>query len=252
MMQFNQLHKQNEPLLLANVWDSASAKLAEKLKFKAIGTSSAAIAAILGFEDGEKMSFTDLLFMVKRIACATKLPLSVDIEAGYSRDPYQILHHLNKLLEFGTQGINLEDSIVNNKRSLQNARDFAQTIMLISNALKKEKKELFINIRTDTFLLDIDHPLEETIERGNLYKAAGANGLFVPGIGSEDQIAKLIEQCSLPLNVMCMPTLPDFQTLSGLGVKRISMGNFIFNEYQKHEEAVLRNILMQRSFKSLF
>lgn len=251
-MQFHQLHQQNTPLLLANVWDAASARLAEKLDFKAIGTSSAAIANLLSFEDGENMPFSDLLFMVERIASATSLPLSVDLESGYSRDRLQILQHIRELLPLGISGINLEDSVVKGKRTLLNTLEFAKTINTISNTLKEENKEVFLNIRTDTFLLNIDNPLEETIKRGKTYETAGADGLFVPGITREDQIVELVKHSSLPLNVMCMPALPDFRTLSQLGVKRISMGNFVFNDSSRYQEAVLKKILAQGSFKSVF
>ncbi len=85
-MVFKKLHNQNYPLLICNVWDVASAKIAEKLSFQAIGISSAAIATLLGYKDGENMSFSELSYLVKRIIAKTKLPLTVDLESGYSRE----------------------------------------------------------------------------------------------------------------------------------------------------------------------
>ena len=63
-MNFKNLHHQDAPLLICNVWDVASAKAAEKLNFKAIGTSSGAIASMLGYIDGEEMSFEELEYIV--------------------------------------------------------------------------------------------------------------------------------------------------------------------------------------------
>lgn len=97
-MNFNQLHHQEKPLLLANVWDVTSAKTAEVRGFDAIGTSSAGMAALLGYEDGEHMPFEILRFMVECIAQSTLLPLSVDIEAGYSRDSSQVLANIEQLV----------------------------------------------------------------------------------------------------------------------------------------------------------
>ncbi len=57
-MDFNALHQQNQPLLLANVWDASSAQAAQQAGYQALGSSSAAIAAMLGYEDGEEMSLT--------------------------------------------------------------------------------------------------------------------------------------------------------------------------------------------------
>ncbi len=82
-MSFKKLHEQRNPLVICNVWDVASVKTAEKLNFQAIGTSSAAIATMLGYEDGEQMSFSELTYIVKRIMKNTELPVTVDIEMGY-------------------------------------------------------------------------------------------------------------------------------------------------------------------------
>lgn len=84
-MEFKNLHNQNKPLLVCNVWDIPSTELAEKLNFQAIGTSSSAVASILGYNDGEEMEFSELEYFVKRISYISKLPLSVDLESGYSR-----------------------------------------------------------------------------------------------------------------------------------------------------------------------
>ena len=111
-MTFQELHEQDKPLIIGNVWDAASAKAAEKLNFNAIGTSSAAIASMLGYDDGEQMSFSELLYIVKRILASTTLPLTVDIEAGYSRDPVEIANYIKTLADLGVVGINIEDSIV--------------------------------------------------------------------------------------------------------------------------------------------
>ena len=108
---FVELHLSESPLILGNVWNVQSAKIFEKLKFKAIGTSSAAIANSLGYEDGENISFEEYFYIVKRISENTSLPLSVDIESGYSDDVDVILSNIIKLVEIGVVGINIEDSV---------------------------------------------------------------------------------------------------------------------------------------------
>ena len=83
-MDFNALHQQNQPLLLANVWDASSAQAAQQAGYQALGSSgSATPAAMLGYEDGEEMSFDELFYVVSRIKTVSELPLSVDLEAGY-------------------------------------------------------------------------------------------------------------------------------------------------------------------------
>ena len=79
---FKELYYQIKPLLIGNVWNVQSAKVYEKLDFQAIGTSSAAIAHTFGYEDGEQLPFSDLLFIVDKIRKSVALPLSVDLEFG--------------------------------------------------------------------------------------------------------------------------------------------------------------------------
>ena len=142
MQAFKKLHEQNQPLLLANVWDVSSAKCAEQAGYKAIGTSSAAIAQVLGYDDGEQMPFSELVFMVKRIAAVTSLPLTVDIEAGYSRDPKAIAEHIKLLNQFGVVGVNIEDSVVDGERVLLNRDEFSDLIV----KLRKYLGELGVDV----------------------------------------------------------------------------------------------------------
>lgn len=251
-MRFKNLHNQKKPLLIGNVWDVPSTRTAEKLNFQAIGTSSSAIASILGYNDGEEMEFSELEYFVKRIAVNTNLPLSVDLESGYSRNPKQIFDHIKRLVELGVVGINIEDSVVNEKRVLLNATSFAQTLTEINECLEKESIDLFINVRTDTFILLKENIIEETKNRIELYQKAGANGIFVPCIERENDIKTIVDSTNLPINVMCMPDLPDFETLSKLGVKRISMGNFLFDKMYSQFAQTTKTVLNQKTFNSIF
>jgi 2-methylisocitrate lyase-like PEP mutase family enzyme len=251
-MNFTELHQQDSPLLLCNVWDVASTKIAENLGFKAIGTSSAAIAKSLGYDDGENMSFEELYYVVKRIVDNTSLPLTVDVEAGYSKTPSQVYKHIISLAELGVVGINIEDSIVDGKRVLVNKDKFSKLIEGIKHELKNKNLDLFLNIRTDTFLLGAENALQESIERIKFYTNAGANGIFLPCITSERDISSVVEHSNLPINVMCMPELPSFNRLNELGVKRISMGNFIFDNIMVNLEKVLGDIIEQQTFESIF
>lgn len=251
-MEFKNLHKQDKPLLIGNVWDVPSTKAAEKLHFQAVGTSSAAIAAILGYHDGEEMRFSELEYFVKRITRTTNLPVSVDLESGYSRNPKQIVNHIQRLTQVSVVGINIEDSVVDKKRVLLNADDFAKTLSEIKEQLTKENSSMFINVRTDTFILLKENVLEETKKRIQHYQDAGADGIFTPCIEKESDIKTIVDFTSLPINVMCMPQLPDFETLTALGVQRISMGNFLFDKMYHTFEEHLQTVLNQNSFSAIF
>jgi len=218
-MSFKNLHSQDKPLIIGNVWDVPSTKTAEKLNFQAVGTSSSAIASILGYNDGEEMAFSELEYFVKRIALNTNLPLSVDLESGYSRKPKEIVDHIKRLVNLGVIGVNLEDSIVEEKRILLDGNGFAEKLSEIMKDLEKDIIDVFINVRTDTFILLKENVIEETKLRIKLYEKAGADGIFTPCIEKEDDIKTIVDSTTLPLNVMCMPNLPDFESLTRLGVR---------------------------------
>ncbi|WP_136669047.1 isocitrate lyase/phosphoenolpyruvate mutase family protein [Flavobacterium sp. H122] len=250
---FRELHTQNQPLLLGNVWNVQSAKIYENSRYQAIGTSSAAVAHSLGYEDGENMPFEDYLFIIKKIAQNTTLPLTVDLEAGFGNTAGDIFKNIQTLHSLDVAGINIEDSTVfNSKRQIEDKNKFSHKLTLLINLLKQNNIDIFINIRCDAFLLQLPNTLNEAIERIKLYQTISIDGIFLPCITNEKDIKEVIKKTDLPVNVMCMPDLPDFETLSGLGVKRISMGNFINGFGYKKMEETAQSILTGQNFQSLF
>ena len=98
-----------------------------KKNFPPIATSSAAVATSLGYEDGEEMPFADYLFIIKRILSAVQIPLSVDIETGYGKSNEEIYTNIQKLIDLGVVGINIEDSIIHKSgRVLKDAKDICK------------------------------------------------------------------------------------------------------------------------------
>lgn len=252
-MNFAELHNQHEPLLIANVWDAASAVAAQEAGYQVLGTSSAAIASTLGYQDGQGMPFDELFYVVTRIRAVSNLPLSVDMEAGYGDSAEKIATHLRRLAQTGVSGVNLEDSrVINGRRQLADVTDFSRNLRIVCDALRRENCNLFLNIRTDTYLLGHEDVLQETILRGQSYKAAGADGLFVPCLTSEKDMSLIAEATGLPLNVMCMPNLPSFDRLKLVGVSRISMGNFVHSAMQSTLTDVLHAIRTRQTFEGLF
>jgi 2-methylisocitrate lyase-like PEP mutase family enzyme len=249
---FKELHHQETPLILCNVWDATSAHIAEKLGYQAIGTSSAAIAKSFGKTDGQIISFETLLMVVKQISEVTTLPLSVDIEAGYADTSKEIADNITKLAELGVVGVNIEDSqLINGLRFLVDKHNFSEELSQVKALLNDANIEMFINVRSDTYIVDAGTALPKTIERISLYEDAGADGIFLPCLTAPDDIGKIVANCSLPLNVMCMPELVSFDELQHLGVKRISMGNFVYDNLLAHLENTLSSIKQQGSFEPL-
>lgn len=249
---FKNLHTQDSVLQLGNVWDVQSALLFQKLGYKAIGTSSSAVAASMGYEDGEKMPFEDLLRIVKNIQSKISIPLTVDIEGGYSRNTDELINNIVALQKLGVVGINIEDSILIKEREIVNAEDFGKTLQQIKSYFTSNNIDIFINVRTDYYILGLENPCEETLKRIKIYEVSGADGIFVPCIVAESEIKRIIESTTLPINVMCMPDLPDFNILQNLGVKRISTGPFLYDDMVKYLDSAITEVNNNQSFNSIF
>ena len=249
---FKQLHQQSDLLVLPNAWNAKSASIFEEKQFPAVATSSAAVAESLGYSDGEGMPFTDYLFIIKRIVSAIRVPLTVDIEMGYGKTNAEVYTNILKLVELGVAGINIEDSIINqSKRTLKDTKTFGSTIEYIKNRLETEQLQLFINIRCDTYLLNIEKKREETITRLKVYETTGADGIFLPCISNENDIAEAVNNTKLPVSVMCIPGLPGFAALNKLGVKRVSMGPFMFNKIYDNIGRLSETIDTSKNFSSI-
>lgn len=251
--QFEDLHHQAEPLLIGNVWNAQSAKVFEGQQFKAIATSSAAVAATLGYPDGEAMPFEEYFQVIKSIARSTALPLSVDLEAGYGKTPDEIVGNIRKLASIGIVGINIEDTfVVNGKRNFFDAKEFAAKLKTVIDNLKASETAMFMNVRCDSFLLGLPDALAAGLDKMKQYETTGAHGLFFPCVTKSEDVAALVKASALPINVLCMPGLPSFGALKNLGVKRISMGNFLNAKiYERLADNVSR-VVKEGKFDSLF
>ncbi|WP_321796856.1 isocitrate lyase/phosphoenolpyruvate mutase family protein [Caballeronia sp. J97] len=220
---FRQLHTRSIPLLLPNAWDAGSARLIEAQGAPAIATTSAGFAWALGYADGRKLPFDEVAASVRRIVRVLEVPLSVDVENGYSDDPAIVADHVMQLADLGIAGINIEDGA--DAPSL-----LAAKIEAIKDALLRAGMDVFVNARSDAFLANLVEKAkqpQEAIARGNVYASAGADGLFVPALVQPSDIETIVDGIRLPLNVMAFPGLTDAVTLGKLGVRRLSAGSVI-------------------------
>jgi len=208
-------------LLLANAWDAGSARLIESLGAAAVATTSAGVAWAHGFADGDHLPVPRLIATVADIARAVRVPLSVDMEGGYSDDPDTVADHVAGVIEVGAVGINLEDG--------GGAPDaLCAKIERIKRAAARLGVALFVNARTDVYLRGLapePRRVEETLARAARYREAGADGLFVPGLTDEAQVRAIAAQCGLPLNLLARAALPPAAQLRDWGVRRLSAGS---------------------------
>ncbi|MCC4044857.1 isocitrate lyase/PEP mutase family protein [Enterococcus gallinarum] len=223
--QFRALHNPENPLILVNCWNVATARLLEENGQPAIATSSYAVADSLGYPDGEKLPRELLLLLIKNICREVHLPVTVDIETGYGED---VLTMIQTLLAIGVVGINLEDQRIGAAAyELIDLKEQAKKIASIRQFCQKNDSQLFINARTDVFFQSSEPTIERcklALERTQAYSEAGANCIFIPGLNRADLIDYFVSHSPLPVNVMYTDQSPDLDTLVGLGVSRISYG----------------------------
>ena len=231
---FKELHVKGNPLVLYNIWDAGSAKLAQEIGNKAIATSSWAVAHSHGYLDGEAIPFELVLANLKRIVAHVNLPVTIDIEAGYGKTPLEVQNTAAKIVAAGGIGINIEDQIIG-RDDLYSCEDQCARI----KAIKQLAMPVFINARTDIFFKHSiethnDKHLEEALFRANAYAKAGADGIFVPGLQDERLIKTLCELLPIPVNIM----LQAPKDLSKLGVARISYGPALYTQALESFKAI--------------
>lgn len=225
---FGALHRKGNPVVLYNIWDAGTAKAVAEGGAKALATGSWSVAAAQGYGDGEKIPLEALVATVRQITAVNDLPLSVDFEGAYSLEPAGTAANVARLVEAGAVGINFEDQVIGGN-GLHPVEKQAARIRAIREMADAKGIAFFINARTDLFLREGDLPkhaglVDEAIERGKAYAAAGADGFFVPWLIDEALIEQVCAASPLPVNIMMRPGAPDVKTLTKLGVSRISYG----------------------------
>ncbi|MDG2916225.1 isocitrate lyase/phosphoenolpyruvate mutase family protein [Bisgaard Taxon 10/6] len=244
------LFEKNNCVIIGNVWDPMSALIHEKQGFTVLGTTSWGIANTLGYVDGEKIKFPQLVGVIKNILKVITVPLSVDIESGYSSDHSIIVNNILTLADIGCSGVNIEDSLPG--KGLKNKHEFSALVRAIKEKLLNEGYHDFcLNVRIDTYL-NLEQPLNETIERATAYQAAGADGVFVPGLQNTGEIKTLLSHISVPLNLMSLPSLTNIAELAAIGVRRFSYGNAMSDAVIAYIEKLAADILSTSSTTSLY
>lgn len=223
---FHALHRTGDPLVLFNAWDVATAKAIAKSSL-AVATSSGAVASALGYPDGENAPLDMVEGLVSRMTASVSVPVSIDLEAGYGDTAEAAANSAAKILKAGAVGINLEDGLLGGRRQLVSPERHAAKIRAVRDTAQQLGIRLFINARTDPFLLKFGSPeqcLDETTRRAKAYADAGADGIFVPGLTDLALIQKFVPRTALPVNIMVTQGVPEIPELARVGVRRVSLG----------------------------
>ncbi|MEV6712201.1 isocitrate lyase/phosphoenolpyruvate mutase family protein [Lentzea sp. NPDC051208] len=216
-MAFRALHHRDEPLILPNAWDYASAAALHAAGFTAIGTTSLGVAAAHGIPDGMGLAGDQAVALAKLLS-TLPCPVTADLESGFGKPPREVAE---LVADLGVAGVNLEDG---RPHGLATPEEQAALI----TAVKERAPGVFLNARIDTHWLGM--ATGETEDRARRYVDAGADGIFVAGLSEPREIEKLAQLA--PLNVLAQQRTP--QELGDLGVKRISTGSLLFRAALRH------------------
>lgn len=240
---FAALHVPGDPVILFNVWDAGSARVAESAGAKAIATGSASVATAHGYDDAEALPIGLALANAERVARAVQLPVSIDFEGANSTDPDTAAANLAKLAATGAIGCNYEDQVIGaDPRTVHATADQAKRIAAMRAAVGAA---FFINARIDLFITARpeardDAMVDAALERSRAYADAGASGIFVPLLADLRLLTRFCQGCPLPVNYMAFPGGPSAKQVAEAGVARISHGPFPHMAALKHFEDAAR------------
>lgn len=235
-LEFLKLHTNGKILILPNIWDPIGARVLEAKGFPAAATSSAAISSSLGFRDGEHIKFTTHLEIIKRIVNSVNIPVTADIESGYSKGSSGLKHSVNQIIQTGVAGINIEDSF-EKEGSLRHVDQQCERIAAIREVAENHGVPLLINARVDCFLSGSiktnDQMLAETIERANRYIGSGADCVYPIGVLDKDTIMTLRKEIDAPINILGSHRTIPLKEMQDIGINRVTFGPFLFRSVMK-------------------
>ncbi|MFE2261596.1 isocitrate lyase/PEP mutase family protein [Streptomyces griseosporeus] len=246
---FHALHVPGRPLVLPNAWDLASARLVEDAGAAAVATTSAGLAWALGAADGDQVDRGRALAVVADVAAAVRVPVSADIESGYAADPDGVAETVRAVLAAGAVGVNIEDAL-HGGGGLRPVAEQAERIAAARAAADGAGVPLFVNARIDTFLQGAGG-VDETLERAAAFRAAGADGVFVPGVVEPGTVKLLVDGVDGPLNVMAGPGAPAVAELAALGVARVSVGSAVAQAVHALVHRAARELLEAGTYETL-
>jgi len=251
---FAAMHHGPNILVLVNAWDGVSARILEEAGAGAIASSSAGVAFSLGYPDGQKISRTEMLSQVARIARAVKVPVTADVESGYGDRPEDAALTARAAIECGAVGMNLEDRAQAGPHPLVDLALQLEKIHAVREAAARAGVPLVLNARTDVYLKQVGPPekrYDETVRRLAVYRDAGADCVFAPGVQDAATISRLVQDLQCPLNILAMPGSPSIRELHSLGVARVSLGSGPMRACYTHLRKIADEMKGQSGYSTL-
>ena len=219
---FQELHASG-CFVIPNPWDIGSARLLEKLGFKALATTSSGFAWSLGRADNH-VTLEEALAHVRAIAASVAVPVNADFEGGFATAPEEVGRNVARAAETGIAGLSIEDWTGDPSSPLFDFALAVDRVRAARRALDEAQSGVLLTARSEGFIVG-RADLAATILRLGAYAEAGADCLYAPGLRTKEEIAAVVEAVApKPVNVLAGGPVATVAELAGLGVRRISVG----------------------------
>ena len=223
---FRRLHEDGT-FLMPNAWDAGSALLLESAGFEAIGTTSAGIAYARGKADATgALSIDEALEETARIADAVSIPVNVDAENGYGDTPEAVADCIRRCIDAGAVGAGIEDYTQDPARPLYDRALAVERIRAAREAADAAGVPFVLTARAECYLYGVPDAFAESVARSNLYREAGADCLYTPGVKDRSEVAALVREIDGPMNFLVGKAMADYslEELGELDIRRVSIG----------------------------
>jgi 2-methylisocitrate lyase-like PEP mutase family enzyme len=219
---FAELHAADELFVIPNPWDVGSARLLEAMGFSAVATTSSGMANALGRHD-QHTSRAQLVAHVEALVAATTIPVHVDSEACFPGEPGGITETVRLLAQAGAAGCSIEDFDPAAGTTVLPVEAAAERVAEAAAAAHAPATPMLLTARAENHLYGIDD-LDDTVARLIAYRDAGADVVYAPGLSDIGDIARVVDEVGVPVNVLARSTVPPLGTLAAAGVRRVSTG----------------------------
>src|SRR5215471_4725347 len=253
---FHELHSTEGCFLMPNAWDVGSAKILAAAGFSALATTSAGVAFSMGRPDhgfcsaDARVERDSMLARVESMANAVSTPLNADLEAGYGISPESVAETISKTIAAGAAGGNIEDYTGDKNHPLFDTELAVDRISAAREAINRSGIPFVLTARADCYLVGRPDSFAESVRRANLFREAGADCLFVPGVADSETIGKLVREIDGPINIVMGLTgsALSLADLKALGVRRISIGGSMARAMYYHIQRAAREMIEHGTF----
>jgi 2-methylisocitrate lyase-like PEP mutase family enzyme len=223
--QFRALHERPGAFVMPNAWDGASAVLLKRAGFEALGSSSFAIAAAMGRQDGaHAVSLADSIANAALLSRVTGLPVNGDLEDGYGPTPEDCVATVEAAVGGGLAGLGIEDTTADPARPIH---DFDAAVARVRAAALAARGRILLTARADNFL-NGRPDLDDTIRRLTAFAEVGADVLYAPVLPDMATISAVVRAVApKPVNVLIGPGV-QLAELAAAGVRRVSLGAALY------------------------